>query len=367
MNNNISAPKPARIVSIDALRGFDMLWIAGGAKVIESLHRGANNQYTGFLAEQMKHASWQGFTFLDIIMPLFLFITGCSAVFSIQNRLQVAGEHSFYRHVLTRVAILWLLGMVFQGKLLSFDPAQFDYFSNTLQAIAIGYLGTCLIVRNFTLAKQIAITAFLLVSYWALMHFVPGYDFGVKTNLAYRIDELVLGAYRGDVEYTWVLTSFTFICTTMLGAFAGQILKNVKFTQYKKLQYLFVFGVVLTVAGHLLSLHDPCIKKIGTSSFTLISAGYCAILLAIFYGLFDIIGLKRLALPFVVLGQNAILVYMIFAYSRFINLAPTSKKLLFGFQENLTVWYPLAVSVMSVILMWLIFYFLYQKKAFLKI
>ncbi|MCL3780919.1 DUF5009 domain-containing protein [Prolixibacteraceae bacterium JC049] len=163
--------KSEHLISIDALRGFDMLWIAGGATVIFKLNDAINLPITQALANQMHHAQWEGFTFMDIIMPLFLFITGCSMVFSFRKRLAQQGKRKMYMHVLKRFAILWVLGMIYQGNLLSLEWSKIHFFSNTLQAIAIGYLGTSIIMLLPKIKWQIAVTVTLLFLYWSLMNF----------------------------------------------------------------------------------------------------------------------------------------------------------------------------------------------------
>lgn len=366
------AQKPQRLLSIDALRGFDMIWIVGASPVVNSLHDIFDHPVTAELKQQLKHASWEGFTFLDIIMPLFMFITGCSMVFSFEKRLQKESKVKIYLHVLQRVLILWILGMIYQGKLLNLDLDALKLYSNTLQAIAMGYLGSSLLLLIKPLWGQVLGTSVLLFGYWALLNFypVPGGtagDLTLEGNLAAYVDIFVLGQFDDGPDYTWVLSSMTFIVTVMLGCFSGKILKLENRNKREKFLYLVSFGMLLSCSGWLLTLHEPCIKKIWTSSFTLISGGYCVLLLALFYGIIDVLNFRKWAFPFVVVGANAIFAYMVFAYNRFVNPRETAEKFVFGLKPLIGNYYPLTLSLCSFFIMWFVLYWMYQKKTFLKI
>ena len=110
---SVEKVKSERLLSVDALRGFNMLWIAGGAAIIQSLHSIFKNDFTAAINEQLHHAAWTGFNFEDIIMPLFMFVVGVSMVFSFENRLQKDGRKKVYLHVVQRVGLLFILGMIY--------------------------------------------------------------------------------------------------------------------------------------------------------------------------------------------------------------------------------------------------------------
>jgi predicted acyltransferase len=115
-----------RLMSLDALRGFDMFWIMGGDWIVHHLNRVCQSPVTGWMSRQLEHAKWEGFTFEDIIMPLFLFIVGTAMPFSFGKHL--AGGQTkarMYLHIVKRVIILWILGMMVQGHLLSYDWTKF--------------------------------------------------------------------------------------------------------------------------------------------------------------------------------------------------------------------------------------------------
>src|SRR5262245_30829319 len=168
-------PRPvARLMSIDALRGFDMFWIAGGAALLKSFVKWISGGMPSWLAYQFDHPAWLGFSAWDVIMPLFLFIVGTAMPFSIGRRLE-AGErpHTIYFKALRRVAVLWVLVMMVQGNLLKFKWEDLRFFSNTLQAIAIGYLITTVALVHLRSRGQIVLTGALLTIYALLLALVP--------------------------------------------------------------------------------------------------------------------------------------------------------------------------------------------------
>ena len=164
-----------RLMSVDALRGFDMFWIVGGDYLVRSLPAMHDSAVTRGLAAQMEHCGWAGFHFYDLIFPLFLFMIGVAIPYSLGKRLARDDSlKSIYGHVLTRVLVLIVLGMMVNGSLLSYDPKQFELTYSVLQMLALGYLVASLLFLNLPLWGQIAGTGAMLVGYWALLAFVPG-------------------------------------------------------------------------------------------------------------------------------------------------------------------------------------------------
>jgi predicted acyltransferase len=360
----------SRLLSVDALRGFVMLCIAGGDKVLTSLDKVFHSDFTQGICVQFKHPKWEGFRFYDIIMPLFMFIVGTALTFSFQKRMKLQGKKRFYGHVLKRVVILFVLGMIYAGHLLDLDWEGLKPFSNTLQAIAVGYLGASLIML-LKPSRQVAVTVLLLGAYWALLKFVPVPEVGAgvltpEGNFAGYMDTLLLGSHRDGTEYSWMLSSLVFVVTVMQGVFAGHILRSSR-SPYGKAFWLALCGVGCLAAGYVWSLDTPIIKKIWTSSFTLVSGGYCFLLMALFYVVIDVLQFRRWAHFLVVIGANAILVYMVFAYNRFINLSQLAGKLVYGLDQWLGPWKHFSRAVVAVLLLYLLMNYLYRKKTFIKI
>ena len=172
---------PQRVVSVDALRGFDMFWIIGGAAVVQALAKASGNPILAWLSTQMNHVEWEGFHFIDLIFPLFLFLIGVAIPYSLGKRL-ARGDNArmIYGHILLRVVVLVGLGMMVNGSLLSYKPAEFELSYSVLQMLALGYLVAAVLFLNLRLTGQIVATLLMLVGYWALLAFVsgPGHQIG---------------------------------------------------------------------------------------------------------------------------------------------------------------------------------------------
>ena len=146
-----------RIVSIDALRGFDMFWITGGSSLLLELLAFCNTPFSLLLASQFQHSEWNGFTFYDLIFPLFMLIVGASLPFAISKRLgEGSSRKTIYSHVVKRTIILFTLGLIVNG-LLSFNFAD-QRWAGVLQRIALAYFFAAIIVMN-TGAKGQAVIA----------------------------------------------------------------------------------------------------------------------------------------------------------------------------------------------------------------
>jgi len=365
-----SLPK-GRIMSIDALRGFDMFWIIGGGTIFRSLHGIFDNPTTKWISEQLSHVRWEGFRPWDLIMPLFLFVVGVVMPFAFNKRL--AAGHSkkrLYFHIVLRTIILFILGMVAQGHLLEYDLSKLHIYSNTLQAIAAGYLIAAIILLNLRIVWQIVMTVVLLLLFWALMMLVPvpGHGAGMlepDVNLAIYLDRLILGGFIDgtDPPYTWILSSMTFGCTVMLGVMAGHLLRLDK-KGIVKVLYLLAAGVGCVVLGWIWNFLFPVIKHIWTSSFVLYSAGWCYLLLALFYLVIDVCGFKKWAFPFVVIGMNAIAVYMA---THVFNFRHIGDIFVDGLDKYVGDWSSFIHAVAAFAVIWLIMWWMYRKRLFIKI
>lgn len=367
--NKASVAIGGRLMSLDALRGFDMFWITGGGAIIASLDKIFNHPVTAFMKEQLDHVDWQGFRFEDIIMPLFLFIVGTAMPFSFSKSLTAGrSKKQIYFHVVRRVIILWIIGMMVQGNLLSYEFSRFKFYTNTLQAIAAGYFFASIIILQFKIPGQLIITGALLLLFWALMELVPvpGYGAGVLTeegNFAMYIDRLVLGRFHDGLPYTWVLSSMTFTATVMMGVMAAHLLRSQK-TQSVKTLGLFAAGIGTLLLGSLWDIWFPIIKHIWTSSFVLFSGGLCYLLLAVFYLLIDVWGLKKWAFGFVVIGMNAIAVYTVV---HLFNFGFVTDIFVRGLRDRLGNYHDFVQEVITFAIVWLILYWMYRKKTFIKV
>lgn len=358
-----------RVLSVDALRGFDMIWIMGLDSLLRNLPKAWDTRISNFLATQMDHVEWTGFHFYDIIMPLFLFIVGVAMPFSIFRRKEKGEPKSkIYFHVIRRVIILWIFGMMVQGNLLSYSWNEFRFYSNTLQAIAAGYLISAVLLLETPKKVQLFITAGLLLVYWLCMAFipVPGAGAGIytpQTNLAIYIDKAILGSHQDGTTYTWILSSLNFGATTMLGVFAGYVIKG-STSGIIKVGQLCLWGAVLIALGMVWDLIHPIVKHLWTSSFVLFSGGLCFLLLAFFYFVIDVVKLKGWAFPFIVVGSNAIVAYML---GHLIDFRTIGDVFVGGLAKYTGAWQEIIRWASHFLIIYGILYYLYRQKIFLKI
>ena len=358
-----------RVLSVDALRGFDMFWIIGGQKIFRSLDEVFHSPTTQWISRQMDHAEWFGFTFYDVIMPLFLYLVGISMVFSFNKRLSKdPSRMMLWKHILTRVLWLWVLGMVVQGKLLTYDFAAIKLYSNTLQAIAAGYLIAAIIILYLPMIRQLIATMGLLVIYWAVFALVPVPGIGVggftpDGNIAIYMDKLVLGSFQDGTTYSWLLSSLNFGVTTMLGVFTGYLLQS-KINGMEKLVALLVSGVALTVLGITWQIWHPLIKHLWTGSFVLFSGGLCFLLLAAFYYLIEIRRYRKWCSMFIVVGSNAIFAYV---SSHIFDFRLIAKVLVGGLEQYVGPWYPFTLALGGFLVLYLILKLMHDKKVFVRL
>ncbi|WP_154857533.1 acyltransferase family protein [Cyclobacterium xiamenense] len=358
-----------RILSIDALRGFDMLLIVFADRFFASLHRGADTAFTGFLARQFEHPEWFGSTFYDIIMPLFLFVVGAVIPFSLSQRMQEqSSKGQLYRKLLKRFVILFILGWIVQGNLLALDAGQFKVFSNTLQAIAVGYVISCLAFIHLSRNGRYLLFVGCLVAYALLLTLpqVPG--LGRSTllpdqNFALYVDRLVFGRFDDGLQYTWLLSGLGFAATTLSGLFAGEWIKS-EMPREKVARYLFVAGLIALSLGLLWGIWHPIVKKIWTSSFVLASSGVCYLLLAGFYWIIDVKGKTSWTFPLKVIGMNAITAYVL---SHVIDFPAIADDLLFGLEQYGESWYPVWTSIGGFAILYTLLWYMYVNKTFVKV
>jgi predicted acyltransferase len=363
-NNSISG----RLLSIDALRGFDMFWIIGGDAIFRSLRNISGNSVTGWINLQLQHCPWQGFHFYDLIMPLFLFIVGAVLPISLDRRIAAGSSKlALYKHIFLRVIILWLMGMI-QDELLAFDLNKLRIYSNTLQAIASGYFIAAIVMLHLRPRVQYLIFGGLLLAYWALLTFVPvpGIGPGQLTpegNLAIYIDKSLMGRFQDKTAYTWILSSMTFAATVLMGVFAGRFLRQNR-NAYSKVFWLLAAGLLCLLAGLAWSTFFPIIKYIWSSSFVLFSGGICLILLALFYLVIDVLGYRKWAFGFIVIGSNAIVAYML---PTFVSFRSIGNFFVNGLNKWTGSWTELIHTLAAFGVLWLLLLFLYRKKTFVKI
>lgn len=377
---NELSKKPDRLISLDALRGFDMFWIVGGGAIFEALAKFTNWPVLNWWAGQLEHKYWEGFNFEDLIFPMFLFIAGVSIPFSITKRLQLGhSKTQIYRHAFTRLILLIVLGFLLaNGGIKSLDFSNYRY-THVLMRIGIGCFFAAIIYLNTKIRGQILWAAGLLLGYWAILKLipVPGYGAGLMTpegNFAGYVDRLLLpgkfyqGYFPGILDPEGLLGHISGVAMGLLGVLTGQFLINEdrNLSGIKKALYIGAAGILFLGIGLVWDMAFPIIKKIWTSSFVVFAAGWSLILLSIFYLVIDVWKVKKWSFFFVVIGSNSIFIYA--CQSGVFNLRRTSEFFFNGFIK-----YPLDASAQAVIasiayllVSWLLLYFMFKRKIFFK-
>lgn len=380
----LSAQKPKRLASLDILRGLDLFFLVGLESVMHALSGAVEGEKFQTLMWNFTHVDWQGFSPWDLVMPLFLFMSGVSIPFSMSRYRKGASRCELFRRLFKRFVLLWLFGMLCQGNLLGLDASRIYLYSNTLQSIAVGYLFAALFFVFTSWKTQIFIALALLLGYWGSMEWITidGFGGGNYTpdgNLAEWIDRSVLGRFRdaavvnaaGAVEfaswyrYTWILSSLTFVVSVMSGTFAGMLLKSGKLAPWRKAMVLAVLGLIMAGLGWLWNFDHPVIKKLWTSSMVLVSSGYCFMLMALFYYVIDVchfrFGLNWLR----VYGMNSIAAYMLTLCIQF-RCIPHS--LLYGLEPYIgSAWYQVVLAASCSLLIYWILWRMYRAQLFLRV
>lgn len=368
------SPAPSqRLMSIDALRGFDMFWIVGGDALVKELGALGAAAPLRLVAGQMDHKAWAGFAFYDLIFPMFVFIVGVSLVFSLTRLLERDGHTAAVWRVVRRGVLLYLLGIFCYG---GFD-GTFEHIRllGVLQRIGLAYLFAGLAFCFLKPRSLIVLAVTLLVGYWAAMSFIPvpgggvG-DFAEGRNLANWIDAhyLPFRKWDGDHDPEGLLGTFPAVANCLLGVLAGLLLRRKDLPDLRQGLLLLGLGASWVVLGWLWHLQFPVIKKLWTSSFVLVACGYSCLLLGTFYLVIDVWNCRRWAQPFVWIGMNAITVYLLFD-GGLMNFNALAKRfvggelgqLIFGRAAEL------AVAVTVVVMVFGLCRWLYTRKIFLRL
>jgi predicted acyltransferase len=363
-----------RLYSLDALRGFDMFWITGGEAIFAGLATLTGWPFLKLWAEQLEHVPWHGFHFYDMIFPLFLFIAGISFPFSLAKRTVMNDSRSsIYKHVITRGLILVLLGIVYNNGI-SFDFAHMRYGS-VLGRIGLAWMFASLIFMNTKLNFRIIWFFVILIGYWILLLLFPAHDLGStevfsqEGNLTSHIDRLLMPGrlYLGNHDPEGLFSTLPAICTALLGMFTGEFLlsKYLNDKPLRKVVYMVLAAVALMIIGKIWNIAFPINKNLWTSSFVCFVGGLSLLLFSVFYTIIDVLGYKKWAFFFVVIGLNPITIYLT---ERIVNFRSAGKFFFGGLAAVLPpTWTPFIEGLGITAIGWVFLYILYKKKIFLKI
>lgn len=376
--------KKKRLSSLDALRGFDMFWIMSGEHIIHALAKVTGIPLLLWMSSQLHHTDWHGFTFYDMIFPLFLFIAGVSLPYSVSSkmiaddrgRMSIPAESkkALYSALIRRTLTLILLGMIVNG-LLKLNSYEETRFASVLGRIGLAWFFASMIYLNFGFRGQLIWALGILLGYWAIMMLVPvpGYGAGSLTPegaLSSYFDRLFLPGklHNGVFDPEGLLTTVPSVATALLGVFCGSFLQSgaFKLKDSQKGMALLAAGLLLLLIGHAWGIVFPLNKRLWTSSFVLVAGGWSIILFSIFFLLIDVAGWRKWAVPFIWVGSNSILIYM--CAEGLVNFGSTAA-FLFGGAVNLLPfeWQPSGTAISVTLVQLLLLWILYRKKIFLKI
>jgi predicted acyltransferase len=386
-----------RLVSLDAYRGFVMLLMMGEVlsfqHVSESL---PGNGFWRFLYFNQDHVQWAGCSLHDLIQPSFSFMVGVALPFSIAGRIAKGGKFlELLKHALIRSVILILLGIFLRSL---WSNQTYFTFEDTLSQIGLGY--TFLFLLGFCKPRvQLIALVVILAGYWAAFALYPlpgaGFDYvaaGVtpnwagnfkgfaahwnkNTNLAWAVDKWFLNLFPREHSFNFnaggysTLSFIPTLGTMIIGLLAGNMLRSGK-APFVLIRRFVVIGIALLAFAALLHFTGlaPVVKRIWTPGWVIFSGGCCFLLLALFYGLIDAPKHKRRALFLVVIGTNSIVAYVLadgfgsFVTKTLYTHLGQHYDQLFGDAYS-----TLVKGALVLLIDWLILYWLYRKKIFIKV
>ena len=356
---NVNADQE-RILSVDFFRGFTMFMLVSGLGQL--FHPTSTHPFAAFIGRQMDHADWEGLTAWDLVQPFFMFIVGVSMPFAL-SRKRAKGEswNKTFRSALRRSFLLLFLGWLISSETKS-------SFTNVLAQLSVTYLLAFLIIRKpmvWQILFSVALIIFNDVIYrvWPVEGF--NQPFTADHNFGSWFDVFLTGGLSED---RWVpFNAIPTTAHTIWGVLAGMVLMK-GWTPQKKILTILLPGIGLVIAGYVLGMYIPIIKRVCTSSFIIVSGGWALIALACCYYLIDVLNFRKTVLFFAIVGMNPLFIYL-FVHSGGKNLLsslaiPITARL-FGRIS------PEAIQVSTVLLvsamLWYICYFLYKKKIFIRI
>ncbi len=359
--------KSTRLVSLDAMRGFTMFWIVGGASLVETLGYFGHFRITDFLISQVDHSPWEGLRFYDCIWPGFMLMVGVSIPFSYAKRSLTQSYPRMLGHAIRRFVILFLLGSLRES--VSLGSPRLIELSSALQPIAVAYLVSFLLVRK-TWKIQAATGLLILLVYGLAVALIPVPGVGQGSyvqdaNLVWFVDRTLLPGRVGDSVFLagWgtLISMIPPASTTILGLLMGRLLMNSRPPSYKLRVLALTCGGILAL-GYGVSFIIPVVMKMWTVSYGLISAGWACTVLLLFYWIIDVLGHKRWAFPFVVIGMNALAVYLSDTVMR---LSTISHVFTMDLSELMGQSGPFFAALVYLGLEWAILYWMYKRRIFL--
>lgn len=316
-----------------------------------------------FVREQLSHSAWEGVRYYDLIWPSFMLMVGVSVPFSFARRSLIQTPGEIRRDVWKRTVVLFLLGSL-RESVATGVPTLIE-LSSALQPIALAYLVTAHLA-GCSVRLQVGVAVAILAGYGLLLAFVPVPGVAPGTyeqnhNLVTAVDQIVLGRAHRDGWGT-VLSAIPAIATTITGLLLGRVLMSTA-TPRVKAKIIGLTGLGCLAVGCTLSPVVPAIMKLWTVSYALQATGWACMLFLFFYWVVDGLGLRWWAFPLVVIGMNALGAYLlptVMPLGRIVGIFTKPLASALGALGP-------AVSAGAVLLAgWLVLFWLYQRKIFLR-
>lgn len=387
---------PTRLLALDAYRGFIMLAMASaGLGIPKVAQHFPDCAVMRHLSWGLSHVAWVGCSPWDLIMPAFLFMVGVALPYSLARRREQGEPFArTFGHALWRALVLVALGVFLTCQ----AKRQFAItFTNTLAQIGLAYPFAFLLTGRPPRAQIAAgLGIFALAWFLFVAHPAPTADFDYaavavpakevgevtlpgffahwnkNANVATAFDAWFLNIFPQQPEpfvahpggYA-TLNFLPSIITMLLGVMAGEMLRGPRAPR-EKLVRLVAAGAGLLLLGWSLGLVlCPVVKRLWTPTFALFSGGWVVLLLAAFFATTEILGWKRWAFPFVVVGMNSIAIYLM---SQLLSgWIASSLKIYLGKDAFAGAWGPLYQHAATLAALWLACYWLYRKRIFLRI
>jgi len=370
---NTAAPFTSkRLLSLDALRGFDMMWLIGAQLIVAELAKWLKTPTLEAFATQLQHVTWEGLQAEDLIFPLFMFLSGIAIPLSMESRIQRGdSKWQMWRKILSRTVILILLGFIYNGVFSG--NLEVPRYVSVLGQIGIAWgmaASLYLVVRSP--GKRLAILAgiLVLITVLHLLVPVPGHGAGILTQTGAINTWLDRTFLPGRLSYTTfdplgLLCIFSASALPIAGSLVGGTLRKPGAVSWKHTGLMFITGLAFFAAGWLCwHLGYPPIKSIWTTTFNLLGIGISLILFAGFFGIIDVAGFQKWSFPLRVIGMNSLTGYL---GVRLISLGGPVETFFGRIIRLCGDAGPSVRAALTLLLMWLLLYFFYRKKWFLRV
>lgn len=298
----------SRLLSLDAFRGLTMfLLIAEAAGFHHNFYEFAKGTFMEPLALQLHHHPWHGLRFWDLIQPFFMFIVGVAMPFSLRKRLQNDSRSQVTKHILKRCFLLFAFGVLLHCV---YRHALVWELWNVLVQLAFTIL-IAYAIMNLKHKYQILISAGLLILTEVMYR---AFDVQNPYNNVYNFGSFMDMVFMGKVnDGGWVTINFIPTAAhTIWGVVCGQLLLSGR-SNKEKLRFFLISALILLCSGYILDFTGitPIVKRIATTSFTLVSGGYTLLALTLFYWYIDVKqNNKKWLAIFSVVGTNSIFIYL---------------------------------------------------------